>query len=117
MARLLADEQLSQAIVHALRRLGHDVETVRSLSRGKSGTGMADDLVLQAANTQGRSLLTKNVRDFKALHAAGAQHAGIVGCSWSDQLSPKLIAKQIDQLLKDEGWPTGRKWLRLRVSG
>lgn len=44
MARLYADEHFPVAIVYVLRRLGHDVITVRETGLSKTGEGTPDEL-------------------------------------------------------------------------
>ena len=43
MCRLLADEHFPVKIVYFLRKLGHDVVTVREVGISKSGDSIPDD--------------------------------------------------------------------------
>ena len=62
-----------------MRRLGHDVLTI--LEDGKANQRYPDASMLQDATTLGRVLVTLNRRHFHRLHAAEADHAGIVLCT------------------------------------
>lgn len=100
MARLYADEHFPVGIVYALRRLGHDVTTVRETGASRSGDKMPDELVLQYAAQQQRVVLTFNERDFRALHLFSARHFGILCCPEPDPTAFKKVARQIDRYLK-----------------
>lgn len=100
MARLYADEHFPVAIVYALRRLGHDVVTVRETGISKAGEGMPDELVLQYAAQYQRIVLTFNERDFRQLHTENARHSGIVCCPEPSVVLAKKVARQIDRFLK-----------------
>lgn len=96
MAKILADEHFPVRIQDRLRRLGHDVTTVRQYDENKSGDGKSDEEVLRIATAEGRAVLTMNKKDFKALHEArviGA-HKGIIACDESEA-SPTVQAKRI----------------------
>jgi len=77
--RLLLDEMHAPAVAVELRRLGHDVLAVKE--RGE-WTGLPDGELLLAATSDGRAIVTENVKDFASLHksitAAGQRHAGVV---------------------------------------
>jgi hypothetical protein len=100
MARLYADEHFPVAIVFVLRRLGHDVITVRETGLSKMGEGTPDELVLQFAAQQRRIVVTFNERDFRRLHGLNARHSGIVCCPEPAAASAKKVARQIDRFLK-----------------
>lgn len=65
-------------IAHELRARGHDVVSVHE----SPGSGTADDHVLDHARSEGRAVITENVRDFRPLAgrllAASGSHAGLV---------------------------------------
>lgn len=100
MARVLADEHFPLGVVNALRRLGHDVLTVRQTNVSKSGDATPDELVLQFAAQQQRIVLTRNRRDYRRLHLENARHAGILCCKEPGEQSEKKAARQIDKFLK-----------------
>lgn len=63
-ARLVLDEMFSPAIARALRDLGHDVVAVAE--RGEL-RAMNDEEVFAWAISQGRWLVTENVKDFRPI--------------------------------------------------
>jgi len=62
--QLLLDEMFSPAIAAALRDMGHDVIAIAEY--GEMGA-MTDEEVFAWAASQGRWLLTENVKDFRPL--------------------------------------------------
>jgi Domain of unknown function (DUF5615) len=76
---LLLDEMFSDAIAQQLRAKGHDVISVVA---DPAMLGLPDEQVLAYATTQGRALVTANVKDFVPLdgryRAAGQSHAGLI---------------------------------------
>jgi Domain of unknown function (DUF5615) len=76
MADLYADEDFPQPVVEQLRVLGHDVLTAGG--DGRAGQSIPDADVLAHATALGRAVLTHNRDDFRKLHAADPNHAGIV---------------------------------------
>ena len=77
--RLLLDEMFSDTIAEQLRAQGHDVTSVVA---DPALVGLPDDQVLAYATTQGRALVTANIKDFVPLdgryRAAGQSHAGLI---------------------------------------
>ncbi len=77
--RLLLDEHFSGALAEALGRHGVDVVAA---SATRQLRGLGDEALLAEAASQGRMLVTYNVRDFAALARQWAQlgksHAGIL---------------------------------------
>ena len=69
----------SDAIAQQLRAKGHDVISVVA---DPAVLGLPDEQVLAYATTQGRALVTANVKDFVPLdgryRAAGQSHAGLI---------------------------------------
>ena len=73
--RLLIDEDSQgRMLVRRLREAGHDVLTAEEADL----LGHSDPEVFALAQRERRVLLTRNVRDFQALHAADAEHPGIL---------------------------------------
>ncbi|MBI2908872.1 MAG: DUF5615 family PIN-like protein [Chloroflexi bacterium] len=71
--RFYTDEHVSKAIVRGLRERGVDV-----VSASEAGMrGASDPHHLTRARSEGRVIFTHDT-DFLRLHAAGAEHAGIV---------------------------------------
>jgi nitric oxide reductase activation protein len=73
-ARLLLDEMYSPALAEMLRDQGHDVVAVAG---SPELAGSADEVVLEAATSQARRVVTENVRDFAVL-ARHMSHGGIL---------------------------------------
>ena len=97
--RLLVDEDTqSRRLVALLQQAGHDVLT----TKGAGLEGNADLAVLQHAHGDDRVVLTRNVGDFRALHEAGAPHAGIAAIFFdanpSKDLSNAAIVRSIANL-------------------
>lgn len=65
-------------IARELRTRGHDVISVHE----SPGSGTPDEDVLEYGRSEGRAVVTENVRDYRplaeALLAAGESHAGLV---------------------------------------
>lgn len=106
--RLLLDEMYSTAVAIELRARGHDAISVREA--GAALAGAPDDEVLKAAETEGRCLVTENVRDYRpletALLAEGHHHHGIIYTT--DRQFPRgdprtlgLVVRALDALLND----------------
>ena len=76
---LLLDEMLSADIAVQLGKRGHDVMAVVS---DPGLVGLADEQILSEAATNGRALVTANIKDFIPLdaryRAAGQAHAGLI---------------------------------------
>jgi predicted nuclease of predicted toxin-antitoxin system len=92
MARLYSNENFPSMVVDALRELGHDVLT--SHESGNANQSIPDDQVLAFATKQGRVLLTFDRDDFKRLHRANPNHAGIVICTFDSNWT--ALAQRID---------------------
>jgi predicted nuclease of predicted toxin-antitoxin system len=78
--RLLLDEMLSPSIAEELRSRGHDVEAVAGHPRRE---GLPDPEIMSLARSEGRAIVTNNVRDFRPLHyeavtPGGPGHYGMV---------------------------------------
>ena len=77
--KLLLDEMWSPEIARQMRLRGHDVTAVAEQA---ALAGHTDAVVFDAAQAEGRALVTENVADFRALGAdtlrRGGSHAGLV---------------------------------------
>lgn len=71
--RFYTDEHVAKAVVRGLRQRGVDVLTVSEAGM----LGASDQEHLAQAREEGRVIFTQD-DDFLRLHAAGADHAGIV---------------------------------------
>lgn len=76
---LLLDEMLSGVIAEELRAKGHDVLAVVA---DPALVALPDDQILAHATSQGRALVTANIKDFVPLdaryRAANQTHAGLI---------------------------------------
>jgi len=77
--KLLLDEMHAPAVAIQLRARGHDVVAVKERPEL---IGLADRELLASAASDGRAVVTENVKDFAALHksmtAMHEKHAGLV---------------------------------------
>lgn len=110
--RLLLDEMLSGEIAARLRAQGHDVLAVvaePALVASPDPVGRAD------AASQGRALVTRNIKDFMVLdaqfRASGSTHAGLVLVSTKafpeDRHALDALVRALDKLLSSGGVETG----------
>lgn len=76
---LLLDEMFSDTIAQQLRTKGHDAISVVAQP---ALVGLPDDQILAYATTEGRALVTANIKDFMPLdgryRAAGQAHPGLI---------------------------------------
>lgn len=79
MAQHYADENFHGEAVRELRKLGHDVLTVREA--GQADKKITDAEVLAFGSGLGRAVLTHNRRDFLTLHTDSSEHHGIIVCT------------------------------------
>src|SRR5258706_3325411 len=79
MARIYSDEDFPRPVSDLLRTLGHDVLTCSQ--SGRASKKIADDLVLDYAISQGRTVLTYNRGHFEKLHQKNKHHFGIIVCT------------------------------------
>ena len=77
--RAILDEQLSPEIAALLRQAGYDVDAVADRA---DLVGRSDRVILEAAGSEGRAVVTDNVKDFRPLAAEwlaqGRVHAGLI---------------------------------------
>ena len=80
MARLYANENFPLPVVDELRRLGHDVLTIRDTGRAEQA--VPDEEVLEFAVSQRRAVITLNRKHFVQLHRRESDHSGIIVCTF-----------------------------------
>ncbi len=77
--KALLDEQLSPQIAVLLRKAGHDVVAVAERT---DLVGSSDRILLEIASSEGRAVVTNNVKDFRPLAAErlaqGRTHSGLI---------------------------------------
>lgn len=78
MAALYVDEDVTGAVVAALRAAGHDVLT--AVEAGNANRELPDDQQLEFATAAGRAIVTMNRSHYSMLHRR-RPHAGIVTCT------------------------------------
>jgi predicted nuclease of predicted toxin-antitoxin system len=113
--KLLLDEMYPSHIARQLRVRGHDVVSVHE----SPGSGTPDEQVLDHARSEGRAIVTENVRDYRPLAetllAAGERHAGVVFTTskrWPRTDPGALIAALDQQLRSTPEQPTDSEfWL------
>jgi predicted nuclease of predicted toxin-antitoxin system len=115
--KALLDEQLSPQVAELLRKAGYDVEAV--LDRDDL-VGRSDRVVFEVACSEGRAVITNNIKDFRPLAAEflaqGRIHAGLILLPSSRTRSRDAIAAiaiAIESILRDnvQGLNSGERWI------
>jgi hypothetical protein len=104
VARLYANENFPLPVVEALRRLGHDVVTMREAGRAEQA--ITDTEVLAEASSDRRAVLTLNRKHFVRLHHEQQQHEGIVACTFDADFERQ--AQQVHHALEAQPALTGQ---------
>ena len=103
MKLLLDEDSQGKLLVLRLRDIGHDVLTV-----SEAGLEARNDAeVFTFVKREGRVLLTRNVKDFQALHEADDNHAGILVEHQDKDPSKNLSAASIVRAISNievSGW-------------
>lgn len=77
--RAILDEQLPPQIAVLLRQAGYDVDAVADR---EDLAGRSDRIIFEAACSEGRAVVTNNIKDFRPLAAEwlaqGRVHAGLI---------------------------------------
>jgi len=115
--KALLDEQLSPQIAALLRQAGLDVEAVADRP---DLIGRSDVLIFQVACSEGRAVVTNNIKDFRPLAAQwlaqGRIHAGLILLPSSrtrtrDAIT--MLADRIASVMRDnpEGLASSERWI------
>lgn len=121
--RALLDEQLSPQIAVLLREAGYDV--LAAADRGDLA-GRSDRIILEVANSEGRGVVTNNIKDFRPLAAEwlaqGRTHAGLILLPSSrtrTRSATHALAGAIETVLRDhpDGLSGSERWISARHSG
>jgi hypothetical protein len=102
--KLLLNEMWSSRIAVELRRRSFDVVSATEVGVAPRYSGIPDDLVLVRAQEDGRAIVTDNIADFSAIHAAmqarGQTHAGIIFAlrPQFDRSQPRIIGTMVRSL-------------------
>lgn len=114
MRLLLDEDSQSKFLVRLLREAGHDVLTV-----GEAGLeAHTDAAVFAYAQQAQRVLLTRNVLDFRALHEADADHAGILIEFQDSDPTKNLSAADVVRAISNieaSGWEVAGQFVGLNA--
>ena len=115
--RAILDEQLSPQIAVLLRQAGYDVDAV--VGRGDLA-GRSDRIIFEVASSEGRAVVTNNIKDFRPLGAEwlaqGRVHAGLILLPLTRTRTRHAIAAvagAIENVLRDhpDGLSGSERWI------
>ena len=114
MKLLLDEDSQGRVVIRLLREAGHDVLTVSEAGL----VARSDAEVFALAQQEGRVLLTRNIRDFLALHDAQPEHPGILGVHMDKDVAKNMkdaeIVRAIDNL-EQSGWDIAGEFVALNA--
>jgi predicted nuclease of predicted toxin-antitoxin system len=112
----MLDEQLSPQIAVLLRQTGHDVDAVADR---ENLVGRSDRIILEVAYSEGRAVVTNNIKDFRPLAAEwlaqGRVHAGLIllpSTRTRTRHAVAAVAAAIEHVLRDhpDGLSGSERW-------
>lgn len=115
--RALLDEQLSPQIAVLLRQVG--CEVVAAAERDDFSGG-SDRIILEVATSEGRAVVTNNIKDFRPIAAEwlaqGHTHGGLILLPSSrtrTRSAVHALAKAIENVLRDhpDGLTGSERWI------
>ena len=115
--RAILDEQLSPQIAALLRKAGYDVDAVADR---EDLAGRSDRNIFEVASSEGRAVITNNIKDFRPLAAEwlaqGRVHAGLIllpSTRTRSRHSIAAIADAIELILRDhpDGLSGSERWI------
>jgi predicted nuclease of predicted toxin-antitoxin system len=115
--RAILDEQLSPQIAVLLRQAGYDVDAVADR---EDLVGRGDRIIFEVACSEGRAVVTNNIKDFRPLAAewlAHARvHAGVIllpSTRTRTRNAIAAIAGAIENVLRDnpDGLSGSERWI------
>lgn len=115
--KALLDEQLSPEIAVKLAQRGHDVVAVADRA---DLVGRSDSVILEVASSEGRAVVTNNVKDFRPLAAdllaRGQTHGGLILPPSSRSRTRAAVATLTDAIqivLRDhpDGLSSSERWI------
>jgi predicted nuclease of predicted toxin-antitoxin system len=115
--RAILDEQLSPQIAVLLRQAGYDVDAV---AERQDLVGATDRIIFEVACSEGRAVVTNNIKDFRPLAAEwlaqGRVHAGLILLPSSRTRTRNAIAAvggAIENILRDhpDGLSGSGRWI------
>lgn len=115
--KALLDEQLSPQIATLLRRDGLDIDAVAD----RPGlAGRSDRFIFEVACSEGRAVITNNIKDFRPLAAQwlaeGRVHSGLIlvpSARTRTRDANAMLADRIATLLRQnpEGLASSERWI------
>jgi predicted nuclease of predicted toxin-antitoxin system len=115
--KALLDEQLSPQIAVLLREAGYDVVAVADRD---DLAGSSDSIILEVATSEGRAVVTNNIKDFRPLAAErlarGRTHAGLIlvpSTRTRTRFAITALVSAIQKVLHDhpDGLPGSERWI------
>jgi predicted nuclease of predicted toxin-antitoxin system len=115
--RAILDEQLSPQIAVLLRQAGYDVDAVAGRD---DPAGRSDRIILEVACSEGRAVVTNNIKDFRPLAAEwlaqGRVHAGLIllpSTRTRTRHGIAAVAGAIENVLRDhpDGLSGSERWI------
>jgi predicted nuclease of predicted toxin-antitoxin system len=114
--RAILDEQLSPQIAALLPQGGYDVDAVADR---EDLAGRSDRIILEVACSEGRAVVTNNIKDFRPLAAEwlaqGKVHAGVIlllPTRTRTRSAIAAVAAAIENILRDhpDGLSGSERW-------
>jgi len=115
--KAILDEQLSPQIAALVCKAGYDVDAV---AEREDLAGRSDRIVFEVANSEGRAVVTNNIKDFRPLAAEwlahGRVHAGLIllpSARTRTRHAISAIADAIETVFRDHpsGLQGSERWI------
>ena len=115
--RAILDEQLSPQVAVLLCQAGYDVDAVAGR---EDLAGRSDRIILEVAYSEGRPVITNNIKDFRPLAAEwlvqGRVHAGLIllpSTRTRTRNAIAAVAGAIENVLRDhpDGLSGSERWI------
>jgi predicted nuclease of predicted toxin-antitoxin system len=115
--KALLDEQLSAQVAVLLRQIGHGVQAV---TERPDLMGRSERIIFEVASSEGRAVITNNVKDFRPLAAEwlaqGRVHAGLIllpAARTRTRSAIAVLADRISTVLRDnpDGLSGSERWI------
>jgi predicted nuclease of predicted toxin-antitoxin system len=115
--KAILDEQLSPQIAVLLRKAGYEVDAV---AERDDLVGRSDRIVFGAACSEGRAVVTNNIKDFRPLAAEylaqGRMHSGLIllpSTRTRSRAAIAALARAIEDVLSEnpDGLSASERWI------
>ena len=115
--KALLDEQLSPQIAVLFREAGYDVVAV---VERVDLVGSIDSTILEVATSEGRAVVTNNIKDFRPLAAErlaqGRTHGGLIlvpSTRTRSRVAVTVLAGAIEKVMREhpEGLTASERWI------